>query len=162
LVIVDNRSKEHAFVEAEKGNHDAVLDQNAFPGDSQLAGAGGDDDANKEGGEPHRVGPGDPLKALIVPVATLSRCPSLFLDGRGVHEEGQKVVQGHRRVGTPGGARAERRSNVIIERFLETVVFCFAHKEEKEEGFKEADEKDVEGEAEDAAVPALAGRVGVG
>lgn len=43
---------------------------------------------------------------------------------------------------------------------MEATVFCFAHKEEKEESFKEAYEENVEGEAEDAAVPALAGRVG--
>ena len=33
--------------------------------------------------------------------------------------------------------------------------------EEKEEGFEKTDEKNVEGETEDAAVPALAGRVGL-
>ena len=86
---------------------------------------------------------------------------ALFLDGRGVQEERQNVVEDESRVGTPGRTGGQRRDKVVVEGLLEAGVFCFADKEEKEEGFEKTDEKNVEGETEDAAVPALAGRVGL-
>ena len=82
------------------------------------------------------------------------------MDCRGVQEKGQDVVDDDCRVGGPVGACFERRGNVTTQGAFKARVFCFADKEEKEEGFEETDEEEVEGETENAAVPALAGRVG--
>ena len=73
FVAVDNRSEKDGFVESEKGNHNAVLDQDALPGDSEPTGAGADAETDKQGGEAHRVGPGEPFEALVELVATLGR-----------------------------------------------------------------------------------------
>ena len=160
FVAVDDCSEKHSFIEAEKGNHNAVLDQDALPGNSEPTGAGADPETDKQGCEPHGVGPGNPFETLVEPVATLGGRLPLFLDCRGIQEQGQDVVDSDRRAGRPVGAVVQGRGNIPVEGVLKAAVFCFADKKEKEESFEEAYKEEVEGETEDAAVPALTGRVG--
>ena len=40
LIPVDDGSEEYGFIETEKGNHNAVLDKNALPGNTASTGAG--------------------------------------------------------------------------------------------------------------------------